>query len=256
MSQQATESDTHLAPPEGLEDAAFFFNELRDEVGVWSQKNFGTQLSHRPAMGIVEELCELEEAMGELDVAKTLDAVGDVTIYMADYFYRRGWDFGEVWQDRAPAGPYWQVRSMIGLLCHSHLKGEQNIRGGTEKHDRALKEVCGRVLRHLDAVCMFMDQDYIGVVQGIWAVVSTRDWTKNPNTAHEVAELGSQAMMDEVDSAIRELELGDLQVSGESPFPPTPSAFPKDEVVSRDKENGIGGFPQNYYEVGEDEVHE
>lgn len=195
-------ASSNLAPPDGMEDATFFFNELRDEVGAWSKRNFGEQLPHRPAMGIVEELCELDEGLEEHDPAKVIDAVGDIVIYMADYYYRRGWVFGDAWferpRDAIPDGHL--ITHLIGLLCHSHLKGEQNIRGGSVRHDTVMKETCSKVLAYLDHLCTFMDRDLVGIIQGTWAVVGKRDWTKNPNNAHEVA--AQTAAVAEIDAAL------------------------------------------------------
>lgn len=184
---QMSSRESNLAPPDGLEDATHYFGELRDQVGKWSQHNFGDQLPHRPAMGIVEELTELSEALDEKDVTKVLDAVGDIVIYMADYYYRRGWDFSATWVGRLPSDSG-SIIHLIGRLCHSHLKGEQNIRGGSEKHDAEVRVTCSYILGHLDTICTFMDRDLVGVVQETWDVVSKRDWKKNPTDAHLVAE--------------------------------------------------------------------
>jgi hypothetical protein len=230
-STEAMES-SKLAPPDGMEDATFFFDELCREVGAWSQKNFGDQLPHRPMIGIVEELCELDEGLEEKDPAKTIDAMGGVVIYMADYHYRRGWSLGETWQGRptqqiVPDGKI--ISKFIRLLCHSHLKSEQNIRGGSAKHDAKMKDTCSGVLAYLEHLGVFMDRDVCGIIQETWETVSKRDWTKNPNNAHEVAELGSPELQRTIDQAFEELE---TELTPPAPFPLAPSAFPKDESPS------------------------
>src|SRR5262245_24600188 len=179
---------------DGMDDGAHYFDELVEQVGVWSRKNFGDQPAWRPVMGMVEELCELTEKFETLDLVETLDAIGDTAIYMADYFHRRGWKMGELWRDRhiLPDGSDAQpmlsrVISLIRGLCHSHLKGDQGIRGGSGKHDFVMQMTCKDVLILLEEASALLDRDVIHVIQEVWEVVGRRDWTENPNNAHEVA---------------------------------------------------------------------
>jgi NTP pyrophosphatase (non-canonical NTP hydrolase) len=69
-------------------------NKLRDEVGEWSERNFGKQESWRPLLGIGEELGELQHAylkraqgirVNEDHNAKLKDAIGDMLIYLANF---------------------------------------------------------------------------------------------------------------------------------------------------------------------------
>lgn len=172
-----------------------FFQGLSIQVGQWSQYNFDDQLPHRPAMGMLEELSELQEGWSELDVDKVMDAVADVTIYMADYFAKRGWSMGNAWAGAVT--PRWvggdfdfntMVPRLIKHLSHHHLKGEQGIRGGAAKQDEAMKDACAATLWYLNRVCSFLGKDYLGVVSDVWATVSKRDWKKNRDNANVVAE--------------------------------------------------------------------
>jgi NTP pyrophosphatase (non-canonical NTP hydrolase) len=172
----------------------------------WSIRNFGQQPPHRPMLGIIEELCELEEAqLGDADEtteANVLDAVGDVAIYMLDYCGKRGWSMQELWNARAC--PEWLDNFVMGdendgspyfapfirRLAHSQLKGEQNIRGGTGKHDGLLKATLSSVLWTLEGICeAYYKRDFLRVLEDVWLKVRQRDWVNNPNTAHEVAEV-------------------------------------------------------------------
>ncbi len=172
----------------------------------WSIRNFGQQSPHRPMLGIIEELCELEEAqLGDADEtteANVLDAVGDVAIYMLDYCGKRGWSMQELWNARAC--PEWLDNFVMGdendgspyfapfirRLAHSQLKGEQNIRGGTGKHDSLLKATLSSVLWTLEGICdAYYKRDFLRVLEDVWMKVRQRDWVNNPNTAHEVAEV-------------------------------------------------------------------
>jgi hypothetical protein len=177
---------------DGMDDGVHFFEELVAQVSVWSHHNFGDQPAWRPAMGMVEELCELSEKFEELDLAETLDAIGDTVIYMADYYHRRGWDLGDVWVNRhlragRGGSPSSRTITLIKEICHSHLKGDQGIRGGSEKHDDFMRQTCAAALVFLEETAGLLDRDIIHVVQEVWAVVRERDWKKNPDTAHMVA---------------------------------------------------------------------
>jgi len=181
-----------LATPAVVEDPDMaFFRRLQLEVGAWSQKNFGEQGAYRPLLGIFEELSELWSAMETGLRSEALDAIGDITIYMADYFHRRGWRMDVVWDRRARdengrSSP--QMVFLIGRLAHSHLKGEQGIRGKAEKHDRTVQAMLGRVLQLADGCSRLLGADYIEIVKEVWSKVSKRNWVENPDTAHEVVE--------------------------------------------------------------------
>lgn len=81
---------------------------LQTEVAEWSQCNFGDQPSHRPLLGVCEEIGELCHAhlKGEQAIrhnaeeirAKKIDAVADIIIYLADYCAREGIDLEETVQ--------------------------------------------------------------------------------------------------------------------------------------------------------------
>lgn len=182
---------------------------IQAEQTAWSLKNFGGQPAHRPMLGIIEELCELEEALlqvdgdarDEADDEAAIDAIGDVAIYMLDYCGKRGWRMQELWDARkclpgyddftygpnADGSPY--VYPFIKVLAHSQLKGEQNIRGGTSAHDVKLQEMLSCVLWMLEGVATkYFEKSPLDIIADVWAGVMKRDWLKNPNNAHAVAE--------------------------------------------------------------------
>src|SRR5688572_25417914 len=107
-----------------------FFTKLSEQVGVWSRYNFGIQDSWRPAMGMLEELNELQEGLNEFDRDKMLDAVADVTIYMADYYSIRGWDMGGSWNATVTrvldaSELHVEISRLCRLLARFHLKGDR-----------------------------------------------------------------------------------------------------------------------------------
>lgn len=176
---------------------------IQAEQVTWSLRNFGEQPAYRPLLGIIEELCELDKACGgdaeddNVDEEGALDALGDVAIYMLDYCGKRGWRIKEFWDAKAPldAEAYDQAESgylnvipLIEKLSHHQLKGEQNIRGGAAHHDAEIKTTLSAVLWALDTAADALDQDFLSVMNAVWQKVRLRDWTKNPDTAHEVAE--------------------------------------------------------------------
>ncbi len=181
-----------------MENATVDFDSIQAEQAVWSVKNFGEQPAYRPMLGIIEELCELDEADNSEDEAEVEDALGDVAIYMLDYCGKRQWRMQELWDARAC--PEWlgeytmaeygmpYLSGFIKNLAHSQLKGEQNIRGGVEKHDAVLKSTLSSVLWLLDELAKHYNKDFQSILAGVWEKVSKRDWTKNPNTAHEVGK--------------------------------------------------------------------
>lgn len=168
-----------------------FFKMLSEQVGIWSVYNFGNQLSHRPAMGIIEELQEFKEGYDEHNSEKMLDAAADIVIYMADYYSKRAWDLGVSWRTRH-CPPGFDLPSAVSRLtkaiAHGHLKGEQNIRGGSEKHDLKLRETCAQILWYLEFTCdSLIGEDFINVIWKVWTgEVSKRDWKNKPNTAHVI----------------------------------------------------------------------
>jgi hypothetical protein len=184
-------AESNLEKPSWWEQERSFFENLQSEVGAWSYRNFGAQGAHRPAMGIVEEICELYEALEISDDVKAADAIGDAIIYMADYFHNRGWNLADVWLERIKDSEDTAATALklIGRLNHSHLKSEQGIRGKAEVHAEKLHDTCKRILGLFDEIAVdSLEGDLVGIVHSTWSVVSKRDWTKNPVDAHLVAE--------------------------------------------------------------------
>lgn len=85
-------------------DTSLDLRELQDEVGEWSHDNFGDQPSHRPLLGIGEEVGELNHAhlkreqgiRGKQDYREAqIDAVADIVIYLCDYCRLEGIDLAD-----------------------------------------------------------------------------------------------------------------------------------------------------------------
>jgi NTP pyrophosphatase (non-canonical NTP hydrolase) len=156
------------------------------EVGEWALRNFGEQSSYRPVLGMMEELGEFCEARDRFDVKNMRDAIGDIGIYMLHYCAIRGWSMSELWDDRVgPTGP---IMSTVKALCHSQLKGEQNIRGGAARHDFLLKKELSNLLWRMDQAAIDVGTDCLVLIYNVWEKVKQRDWQKNPNNADKVVE--------------------------------------------------------------------
>ena len=166
------------------------FQAMQEEQIAWSKKNFGEQPAYRPMLGIIEELCELQQAWDDKDKPEIIDAIGDVGIYMLDYCGKRGWSLAEFWAgtDAMYLETFWNVTPSIRKLAHHQLKGEQGIRGGAEVHDAKLRVQLSVVLKRLSLMAEAVGRDFPSIISEVWAKVRLRDWTKNPNNAHVVAE--------------------------------------------------------------------
>ncbi len=177
------------------------FESIQEEQTAWSVRNFGMQPAHRPALGTIEELCELYEAWDARDNSKIVDALGDVGIYLLDYCGKRGWSFQKLWEERRPPNMAghgaWGIITLIRLLAHHQLKGEQGIRGGTEFHAACSQSAVSSTLWAMDRVCQTLQLSFEKILADVWAVVGQRDWVQNPNTAHEVAEAAVAAQTQE-----------------------------------------------------------
>lgn len=172
--------------------------EIQAEQIAWSERNFGSQLARLPHLGIIEELGELGTALANDNLDEVLDAVGDVGIYALDFCGRKGWSLHTFWEARAwfpaeqeQAAPNANLRIhlLVKHLAHHQLKGEQGIRGGAAHHEEQMKITLSALMWTLGRLCTnYLETDFLTVIERVWSKVRLRDWTKNKNNAHEVAE--------------------------------------------------------------------
>jgi chromosome segregation ATPase len=90
---------------EEAEDS-FSLRKLQSEQAEWSQRQFGEQPSVNALLGAMEELGELSHAhlkrlqgiRGSFEelTAKAKDAVGDITVFLADYCSKEGFDYQQI----------------------------------------------------------------------------------------------------------------------------------------------------------------
>lgn len=180
------------------------FNELRDQVREWSDRNFGINETkhHRPLLGMQEELGELIGAI-ERDgpeshkaiMEEVRDAIADMCIFGADYAARKDWDYERLLMSGLARTTYsalsiepnlLQLAKYLGQMDHCQLKTEQGIRGDAAEHDERAQNALTQVFFQLNCVCKRCGWDLREVVSDVWATVSKRDFTKNKLTG-EVA---------------------------------------------------------------------
>lgn len=167
--------------------------ELQTQVGAWSAKNFGAQISAvtgedhgslHPLLGIVEEVGELSEGGLPSD---ELDAVGDIVVYLADFASRETdcvLPDPEAIAEDPHADAFLVVVQAVGRLCHAVLKRHQGIRGladfATYKQARdAAVALLVQGLAHWCQQCHQMS--LLEVAQTTWQqVVAKRDWQADP----------------------------------------------------------------------------
>ncbi len=136
---------------------------------------------------------ELDDATFERLVADVVDAIGDIGVYMLDYCGKLDLQLNDLWLSRdfldAHSRAHWyDLTPLARRLAHHQLKGEQGIRGTPEHHNQEIARTCSAILAHLEFICRYMQLDFPTILDGVWAKVRLRDWTKNRTNAHEVAE--------------------------------------------------------------------
>lgn len=161
------------------------FATLQEEVGEWSQENFGDQPDVNPALGVVEEYGELVEHVAETDgvTEHELDCVGDMLVYMADFCARRGLNYQAAFdaENADPIAfddPLDGVTTAQGYLYRSVLKRRQGIRLDEDRvGDEAEQAAISAWLRHLSAFARERGYTLGECVQVAWYdEVIDREW--------------------------------------------------------------------------------
>jgi len=94
------------------QERTFDFQDLQEEAGAWQAENFDNPKAYQPLLGVIEEVGELAHAhlkaeqgmrKGEDYQAKTIDAIGDIIIYLTHYCTLNGVSLQEAvyrtWQE-------------------------------------------------------------------------------------------------------------------------------------------------------------
>ena len=176
------------------------WQELVEQVGQWSRRNFDDQQSRvrptthlhelAPLLGLVEEVAyEFNEAGRGLHKQGQLDALADATIFLADFWYRSEGDP----QKFQPAGIYYRtfgdLVSHAGRLCHFVLKAHQGIRYSQEEVAGRIEELVQELLIDLDSLSrQLAGVPILALTNTVWQKVRQRDWKKDALTAGEKSQ--------------------------------------------------------------------
>ena len=72
------------------------------------------------------------------------------------------------------------IAQKLGVIAHSQLKGEQNIRFTQEEHDEKIKDAVGDLLIFLTDYCTRRGYDLQDLIETVWSEVKDRDWIADP----------------------------------------------------------------------------
>lgn len=86
---------------------SFDLKKFQDEVGVWTEHNFGVNREgHQPVLGVCEEAGELAHARLKLEqgirgtkeehLSDMMDAIGDIVVFLADVCNLHNFDLEEI----------------------------------------------------------------------------------------------------------------------------------------------------------------
>lgn len=161
------------------------FNDLQNEVGEWSEKNFPGQPTVNPFIGSGEEVGELAQCL-DLDSepsSEELDAVGDTLVYLADFCAKRGIDYQSAYESSKSVDPPYDdfFRSWVatrGKLSRSVLKREQGIRLEEDRvGDEAEVEALSEMLACLEELASSRGYTLEDTIDSAWYdEVIDRDW--------------------------------------------------------------------------------
>lgn len=205
-----------------------------EEIGIWSGDNFGKQTSKiagfdmeemAPLLGIVEEYFEGEVAhIVNANGEEFEDAVADVLVYLCDYCWRSKKRWGnsyfhlpslyfsamsrvQSWRRGERRQPF--ICKGLNGLFHSFLKAHQGIRGftNTQKFLDAQNEAISELLAGLYTMSKsYVGRSMIDILEDTWNKVKERNWKKNPENAHEVAEVKTPDEVISVEADLRKMK--------------------------------------------------
>jgi len=165
--------------------------DLQIEIQPWAEANFGPNQSKvdpdcflgslAPLMGMGEEIGEYYEAPNQ---EETLDAIGDIGIYLCDYCNRSGHALQEPKPQDCHDDPPVVFIQAIGRLFHCNLKRQQGIRGfdSMDFFQNKQREAVAMLVNALDRHCREEFTTTINeVIQDVWTeIVVKRDWLNDP----------------------------------------------------------------------------
>jgi hypothetical protein len=189
------------------EKAMLTLFEVQKEVGEWSRRNFGQQISKAnptlmlnsiaPLLGLLEEYGELmfgleDDPFGAENDDDGRDAIGDIGVFLMDYTYREGFNMPHNHSELSAvemANIHFVSESRllepVLRICYATLKHHQGIRGfdNVEMYQKKIQLHVAQLLERLDVYCVHKYKcHFIVVLNEVWGSVKKRDWEKNKHT--------------------------------------------------------------------------
>lgn len=166
--------------------AVLSFFDATEQIGEWSQRNFGDQKGAgalAPFIGVIEEIGEQRAAF---DPEEIIDGYSDQLVYLADLAYRTGVFIDPEWNDKLAMATAPSLWVGLGQLAHAILKNHQGIRGFDDpaKFRPAVEEGVANVFHAINRAWN-EDADCADLCLGkeftrTWQRVCKRDWVANP----------------------------------------------------------------------------
>lgn len=165
---------------------------IREEVGIWSRKNFGNNRSKETGteIGSLASLLGIVEELGELEASKTeddfIDSVGDTIIYLLDFLFREELEITHIGNVQCPnsnGGNKGLVA--VGRLSHAALKRHQGVRDFDDKAKFRIEVIKNAhlLLAYLHELCIKRGgYDLVEITIHTWSKVIKRDWKSRPGT--------------------------------------------------------------------------
>lgn len=160
-----------------------------NEIGRWSEENFGDQSGDgltlgriAPLLGVIEEGREVLEATSVTDL---IDGIADMLIFLSDYVTRSGFpaeELAEFILSRDHTRPV-TFSAVVGRLCAAELKRVQGIRSGRD--DEWYRDQQRTAIREIVAWCYSMlplgDNKLAEHFVNVWSEVKKRNWKQFPS---------------------------------------------------------------------------
>jgi NTP pyrophosphatase (non-canonical NTP hydrolase) len=118
----------------------FNFANLQAEQYTWSQHNFPNQKQYQPVLGVVEEVGELAHHILKMEqgirgektehIKQMQDAIGDITIYLANVCNAYGFDYQKIMVDtwNIVKQRDWQKDKLKGINATDAIQDKPNCK--------------------------------------------------------------------------------------------------------------------------------
>lgn len=151
---------------------------LQIDLMRWERKNFGLQPSYTSALGIIEELGELEDAQDDED--EWADAIGDTLVFACNLATKNALDFSTMINVAyvAKSAKMDKMLGKLGKLAHVTLKADQGIRDYADRDvaRRDIGIVLYRVVSSVVRYASMCGHDVRVIMSRVAREVMRREW--------------------------------------------------------------------------------